>query len=161
MKNQAIFCYSQSMQQTLNGPRFSPLAPVSKDYPILPVSEAFNWEDCGAAPGQWCLIAFRSLLRESADVVRLWEQDERAWEQAAAMPGFVYYFRGIPNRRRQCLSFCLWESWPQAHAAARLGAHVDAIELVHDTFERFELEFVTVTKPSSDESFEFTPRAQH
>jgi hypothetical protein len=160
MKKQAeLLLFWLLMQRTLPGSRFSALAPVSQDYPTLPVAEAFNWQDCGSESGEWCLIAFRSVLRETADIARLWEQDELAWQQAAAMPGFVHYFRGLPNARRQCLSFCLWDSWPQARAAARLGTHLEAIELVHDTFEHFELEFFSVVKESATSGYEFVPRA--
>lgn len=155
------FWYHVVMVEILGGYRFSRLAPISNDYASLPVSEAFNWSDCGAGAGEWCLIAFRSVLRESADETRLWEQDEQAFEEAAALPGFVHYFRGLPNEHRECLSFCLWESWAQARASARGPAHAVAIELVPDTFESFQLEFLTVRKSSSIGSFEFTPAVRN
>lgn len=149
--------YTVVMLEILNGYRFLSLAPISNAYASMPLSEAFNWSDCGTDAGEWCLIAFRSVLREAADEARLWEQDELAFEEAAALPGFVHYFRGLPNERRECLSFCLWESWDQARASARGPAHAMAIELVPDTFESFQLEFLTVRKSSSTGSFEFTP----
>ncbi|MDQ5874832.1 MAG: hypothetical protein M3526_05560, partial [Actinomycetota bacterium] len=96
------------------------------------------------------------VLQETADVARLWAQDERAFEEAAALPGFVHYFRGLPNELGECLSFCLWESWDQARASAGGPAHVSAMELIDDTFESFQLEFLTVTK-SSTGGFEFSP----
>jgi hypothetical protein len=144
------------MQGTLRRDRFALLAPISPDYASLPVGEGFNWSECGADVGEWCLIAFRSVLRETADVARLWDQDDRAFEEAAALPGFVHYFRGLPNERGECLSFCLWESWHQARASSRRPAHVAAIELVADTFESFQLEFLTVRKTSRDGRFEFS-----
>jgi hypothetical protein len=145
------------MQETLRRDRFAPLAPLSSDYASLPVEEGFNWSDCGADVGEWCLIAFRSVLRATADVSRLWDRDDRAFEEAAALPGFVHYFRGLPNERGECLSFCLWESWHQARASSRRPAHQAAIELVADTFETFQLEFLTIRKTSRTGSFEFTP----
>jgi hypothetical protein len=145
-----------SMVQILNGQRFSRLAPISHEYASLPVSEAFNWGECGAEAGEWCLIAFRSVLRETADVTRLWEQDERAFEEAAALPGFVHYFRGLPNERGECMSFCLWESWDQARVSAGGPAHVKAMEIIDDTFESFQLEFLNVTKSPAG-NFAFTP----
>ena len=150
------FWYTVVMVEILNGHRFSRLAPISKDYASLPVSEAFNWSECGADSGEWCLIAFRSVLRETADVARLWEQDERAFEEAAARPGFVHYFRGLPNERGECMSFCLWKSWDQARASADGPAHVRAMEIIDDTFESFQLEFLTVTS-SPTGTFAFTP----
>jgi hypothetical protein len=144
------------MLHTLSTNRFEVLAPISDDYASLPVSEAFNWSECGPDSGEWCLIAFRSVLRETADLDRLWEQDELAFEEAAGLPGFVHYFRGLPNQLGECLSFCLWKSWEQARASARGPAHALAMELIDDTFESFQLEFLTVTKTSPAVSFEFS-----
>ncbi|MDQ3660840.1 MAG: hypothetical protein M3454_07265 [Actinomycetota bacterium] len=150
-----------TLPRTLPWNRFQVLAPISTDYASRPVREGFNWSECGADAGEWCLIAFRSVLQESADTARLWEQDELAFEEAAALPGFVHYFRGLPNERGECLSFCLWESWEQARASARGRAHTTAMELVRDTFASFRLEFLTVTKSSPTGSFEFTPVVRH
>lgn len=161
MENKRDFCYDGGMLETLSRNRFEVLAPISADYASLPVSEAFNWSECGADAGEWCLIAFRSVLQETADVARLWEQDERAFEEAAALPGFVHYFRGLPNERGECLSFCLWESWDQARASAGGPAHVSAMELIDDTFESFQLEFLTVTKSSPTRRFKFSPVVRH
>lgn len=149
------------MQGILSGSRFDELVPVSSGFASKPVGEAFNWSDCGDEVGEWCLIAFRSVLHETADEARLWELDERAFEEAAALPGFVHYFRGLPNERGECLSFCLWESWDQARAAAGGPAHVSAMQLVRDTFKSYQLEFLTVRKSSPSGSFEFTPAVRN
>ncbi|HEX6506325.1 MAG TPA: hypothetical protein VF221_01720 [Chloroflexota bacterium] len=33
--------------------------------------------------------------------------------------GLLFYFRGIPNERRECLSCCIWKSREEAARAAR------------------------------------------
>ena len=63
------------------------LVPDSSDWdrsptgtPICPSSCAFNWGDCldGVGPGDWYLVAFRSVRRPDADEARLCEYDDWA-----------------------------------------------------------------------------------
>jgi hypothetical protein len=145
------------MVQPASHPDFSSIAPVSANYARSLVAEAFNWNESveSVDSGEWYLVAFRSLLRESADLTRLFDQDHRAFEEAARAPGFVHYFMGPLNDRREALSFCIWESREQARTAARGPAHLQAIELIHEMYESYALEFLRLRKRHGASGFEF------
>lgn len=142
-------------------PCFDRLLPVSDDYATLPVSHAFNWDACAseAEPlqGEWYLVAFRSVQRLGADQERLCLMDDAAHAEAAGSPGFVHYFKGPANARRECLSFCLWDSRREAREAAGQRDHVAAISLIAETYERYTLEFLRVTKRAGEAWFTFAP----
>lgn len=123
------------------------LGPVSENYAMLPVAEAFDWSAVGRelGEGDWYLVAFRSVRRPGADEVRLAEYDERAHLEAAAMPGFIHYFKGPVAIDGTCLSFCIWTSRAEARAAAGRPDHLEAISLLNEMYERYTLEFVRVT----------------
>jgi hypothetical protein len=98
-------------------------------------------------------VVFRSVLRVSADLELLWEYDKRAHAEALDVGGLLYYFRGVMNERRECLSFCLWESREQARRASRGSLHRAATGIVAETYEshileRYELMKVSKTKGS-------------
>lgn len=133
------------------------LIPVSDAYATLPVADAFDWS--GAAQqlgtGEWYMVAFRSIRRVDADVERLNEYDERAHLEAAAAPGFVFYFKGPAAPDRSCLSFCLWTSRPEARAASGRPHHVEAVSLLNEMYESYNLEFLRVTgRPGEPLRFE-------
>ena len=107
--------------------------------------------------GEWYLVAFRSVHREGADEQVLEEYDLRAAEEAAEAPGFVRYFRGPVTSTRECLSFCIWESRDDARAASRGPRHIEAIALVEQMYERYELEFHRLTKRAGTDGLEFEP----
>lgn len=140
-------------------PCFDRLRPVSDDYATLPVSQAFNWDACAAPDlaGEWYLVAFRSVQRLGADQERLCRLDDAAHAEAAGSPGFVHYFKGPANARRECLSFCLWDSRRGAREAAGRPDHVAAVSLIAETYERFSLEFLRVTKRAGEARFRFEP----
>jgi len=140
-------------------PRFDRLEPTCADYARLPVAAAFTWSDCTSAAdaGEWYLVAFRSILRESADRDRLCEFDDRAHEEAQSARGFVHYFKGPANDRGECLSFCLWTSRAHARSAAARPAHREAVTIAHGTYERFTLEFLRLIKWAGTAAFEFQP----
>jgi len=142
-----------------SAPAFDRLVPAAQDYASRPVASAFNWTECVApdATGEWYLVAFRSVLRASASEARLLEFDDRAFEEASGAPGFVHYLRGPIDERRQCLSFCLWDSRAQARAAAGRPAHLEATGIAHAMYERYALEFYRVRKRHGSPSFEFEP----
>ena len=139
--------------------QFERLAPASAGYASLPVDAAFNWAECAspAATGEWYMVAFRSVMRPSADEDRLREYDDRAYEEARTAPGFVHYFKGPANDLGQCLSFCLWDSRQLARSAAGRPAHLDALGIAHATYERYTLEFFRVRKRGGWLTFEFEP----
>jgi hypothetical protein len=123
------------------------LEPVSEAYATLPVAAAFDWTDVSRqlGDGEWYLVVFRSIRRPEADEVRLAAFDDRAHHDAASAPGFVHYFKGPAASDRSCLSFCLWTSRAEARAAAGRVAHVEAVSVLGEMYERYTLEFVRVT----------------
>jgi hypothetical protein len=140
-------------------PAFDRLEPSCPDYARLPVAAAFTWADCASAAdaGEWYLVAFRSVLRESADRDRLREYDDHAHDEAQSARGFVHYFKGPVNDLGECLSFCLWTSRAHARAASSRPAHREAVTIAHDTYARFALEFLRLTKRAGAMEFEFEP----
>lgn len=138
---------------------FDDLAPATADYAVLPVAEAFTWAACAprVEGGEWYLVAFRSIHREGADEQLLEEYDLRAAEEAAQAPGFVHYFRGPVTSARECLSFCIWESRDDARTASRGPRHIEAIALVEQMYERYELEFHRLTKRAGTDGLVFEP----
>jgi hypothetical protein len=140
-------------------PDFDRLVPVSEEYATLPVGRAFTWDACAdsAIEGEWYLVAFRSVQRVDADQEYLREMDDAAHAEAAGAPGFVHYFKGPANGRRECLSFCLWDSRRQAREAAGRPAHAAAVTVIATTYERYTLEFHRVTKRAGERRFSFEP----
>jgi hypothetical protein len=138
-------------------PAFASVTPVGPDYASLPIGDAFTWACCAEdlEPGEWYLVAFRSILRPSADQALLWEHDRWAHREARRRPGFIHYFHGRPNDRGECLSFCVWQSRQHAREAASGAAHLQAIELVHEMYESYVLEFLRVRKRPGSRELEF------
>ena len=126
---------------------FARLEPISDAYASMPIAFAFDWTDVAAhlGDGEWYMVAFRSIRRIDANDARLCAYDERAHLEAAAAPGFVFYFRGPAASDRSCLSFCLWDSRTEARAAAGRPNHVEAVSLLNEMYESYNLEFVRVT----------------
>lgn len=126
---------------------FAALVPTSEAYARLPVAEAFDWSHVGRklGTGDWYLVAFRSIRRADADEARLAEFDDRAHHEAQSSPGFVHYFKGPAAADGSCLSFCLWTSRAEARAASGGPAHVEAVSVIGEMYERYTLEFLRVT----------------
>lgn len=135
------------------------LAPVSEHYASLPIADAFDWTSAGHAlgVGAWYLVAFRSVRRIGADEARLAYYDELAHLEAEASPGFVHYFKGPTAPDGSCLSFCMWEGREHARNAAAKPAHTQAISLLAEMYERYELEFLRVTRTATDTPLAFAP----
>lgn len=117
------------------------LAPINPNYANLPIEEGFDWSLLSDAP--FCrlyLVAFRSVRRETADTALLKEYDDRAYNEAIQAGGLLRYFKGQANERRECLSFCLWESVEQARAAAGSSSHQVAAGIWSDMYEAYDLE---------------------
>jgi hypothetical protein len=123
------------------------LKPVSEAYATLPVAEAFDWNDVARqlGKGEWYMVVFRSIRRIAADEIRLAEFDDRAHHEAASAPGFVHYFKGPAASDRSCLSFCMWTSRAEARAASGRPAHIEAVSVLGEMYERYTLEFLRVT----------------
>ncbi len=133
-------------------PCFDRLLPVSDQYASLPVERAFTWTDClpFVGPGEWYMVAFRSVRRPDADEARLTAYDDWAHEEAMKAPGFLHYFKGPAAADGACMSFCLWASRAEARAASGRPQHVAAATLAHEMYERYDLEFVRVRRDSRD-----------
>jgi hypothetical protein len=129
------------------------LSPIHPDHATLPIQKGFNWSSClgDARFDRLYLVVFRSMLRVSADLELLWEHDKRAHAEALKAGGLLCYFRGVMNERRECLSFCLWESREQARRASAGTSHRAASGIVAKMYqshilERYELMKVSKTK---------------
>ncbi len=136
---------------------FHRLAPVSDRYASLPVGEAFTWTEIAASvpPGEWYMVAFRSIRRPGADEDVLRQHDDWAHAEAMTAPGFVHYLKGPTVEGGLCLSFCLWDSRAEARAAAGRPAHVTAAALTFQTYTDYTLEFHRVTRLADDARFTF------
>ena len=127
------------------------LVPVSETYALLPVEQAFTWSPAAEVmpPGEWYMVAFRSIRRAGADERRLSQLDDRAHAEAEGAPGFVHYFKGPTAPDGSCLSFCLWTSRATARAAAGRPAHSRAAGRVHEMYEQYRLEFLRVRRETA------------
>jgi heme-degrading monooxygenase HmoA len=128
--------------------RFDRLGPVSDRYAILPVADAFTWDACEAdvAPGEWYMVAFRSIRRDGVDEERLTSHDDWAHAEAMDAPGFVHYFKGPTQLDGRCMSFCLWDSRAEARDGASRPAHLKAAALTHESYAEYTLEFHRVVR---------------
>jgi hypothetical protein len=122
---------------------FDRLVPVSDRYATMAVADAFTWEACAAdvGPGEWYMVAFRSLRRADADEARLTAYDDWAHAEAMNAPGFVHYLKGPTQADGRCMSFCLWDSRAEARAASGRPAHTEAAALTHEAYAEYMLEF--------------------
>ncbi len=138
---------------------FDDLVPSADRYAALPVAEAFDWAPVARrlGPGEWYMVAFRSILRADSDGERLTRYDDWAHEEAAGEAGFVHYFKGPLASDRSCLSFCIWTSRADARAAAGRPAHRAAVGLIAETYEAYTLEFLRVRKRVEAADLEFEP----
>jgi hypothetical protein len=118
------------------------LTPINPDYANLPIEEGFNWSSCldGACFDRLYVVVFRSVRRASADLDLLREYDDRAYADAEGAGGLLCYFKGRMNERRECLSFCLWESREQARRAAGGASHRAAATITAKMYESYTLE---------------------
>ena len=140
-------------------PCFDRLVPVSDRYASLPVADAFDWAACTGEvdPGEWYMVAFRSIRRPGVDEARLTAYDDWAQDEAMGAPGFVHYFKGPTTADGRCMSFCLWDSRAEARAAAGRPAHIEAAALTHESYAEYSLEFHRVRRLTDDGGFTFEP----
>jgi len=137
---------------------FDRLVPVSDRYATLAVEAAFTWDECAADvdPGEWYMVAFRSIRRAEVDETRLMTHDEWAHSEAMGAVGFVHYFKGPTQPDGRCMSFCLWDSRAEARAAAGRPAHREAAALTHEAYAEYTLEFHRVRRLDAG-GFSFEP----
>ena len=81
---------------------FDRLAPVSDRYATLPVADAFTWDACAAEvePGEWYMVAFRSVRRAGVDEERLTAHDDWAHAEAMEAAGLRPLLQGPDPGRR-------------------------------------------------------------
>ncbi len=124
------------------------LSPTHPDHASLPIEEAFNWSSCftGVPFDRLYLVVFRSVRRATADLNLLRAHDDLAYADALEAGGLLHYFKGEINERRECLSFCLWESRQQAQRASGGASHTAATRITAQMYESYSLERYYVKK---------------
>jgi hypothetical protein len=124
------------------------ISPITPDYANLPIEEGFDWSPrlAGVFFDRLYLVVFRSVRRPTADLKRLKEHDDKAYDAALEVGGLLRYFKGEMNERRECLSFCLWEGREQAVAAAGGASHQTAAQLTARMYETYTLERYELAK---------------
>jgi len=129
------------------------LSPIHPDHANLPIEQAFNWSSCltGVPFDRLYLVVFRSVRRATADLDLLREHDDLAYADALEAGGLLCYFKGEMNERRECLSFCLWESREQAQRAAGGASHTSAARITAQFYESYRLERYHVVRTTAGE----------
>ena len=117
------------------------IVPINPRYANLPIEHGFDWDSSllGGPFDSLYLVVFRSVRRAGADLGLLREFDDMAYEEALWSGGLLRYFKGDMNERRECLSFCLWETRDQARAAASGSSHGKAAEITAAMYESYRL----------------------
>ena len=118
------------------------ICPLYPDYATRPIQDGFSWSSSllGCPFERLYLVVFRSVRRPSADLELLREHDNRAYEKALDSGGLLRYFKGEANERRECLSFCLWETRKQAKEAAGGASHRSAADISVGMYESYVLD---------------------
>ena len=133
-----------ALEGRANGPReaLEQPIPIHPDYASLPIQDGFDWARClRSVPAvRLYLVVFRSVRRASADLNVLKELDDVAYTEALGAGGLLHYFKGEVNERRECLSFCLWESRQRALEASAGPSHRSAAAIWPEMYESYELE---------------------
>ncbi len=146
---------SEQLTEHMNA--FDALRPRSSHYATLPIQDGFTWDECASLvpDGSWYMVVFRSVRREAGENLTLEMHDFGAYIEAQRRAsGLVYYFRGVHNEHRECLSFCLWTDREEAVRAARLPLHRAAMAVADDTYESYSLERYTVRKLPGSRTFD-------
>ena len=118
------------------------ISPVYPDYAARPIQDGFSWSSslAGCPFDRLYLVVFRSVRRPEADLDLLLEHDDRAYAEALESGGLLRYFKGHANERRECLSFCLWETREQAIKAAGATSHQSAAGISVRMYESYVLD---------------------
>src|SRR5215203_5111053 len=118
------------------------ISPIYPDYTMRPIQDGFSWSSslAGCTFDWLYLVVFRSVRRPTADLDLLREHDDRAYEKALEAGGLLRYFKDDANERRECLSFCLWETRRQAIEAAGAASHQSAAEISVRMYESYVLD---------------------
>jgi len=118
------------------------ISPIYPDYAARPIRDGFSWSTslAGCPFDRLYLVVFRSVRRPDADLELLREHDDRAYAEALDSGGLLRYFKGEANERRECLSFCLWETRKQAIEAVGAVSHQSAAAISVRMYESYVLD---------------------
>jgi hypothetical protein len=118
------------------------ISPIHPDYATRPIQDSFSWSSslAGCQFDRLYLVVFRSVRSPKADLDLLREHDNRAYAEALESGGLLLYFKGHANERRECLSFCLWETREQAIEAAGAASHQSAADISVRMYESYVLD---------------------
>ncbi len=137
------------------------ISPMHPDYATRPIQDGFDWSSslAGCPFDRLYLVVFRSVRRPTADLDLLREHDDRAYAEALESGGLLRYFKGNANERRECLSFCLWETREQAIEAAGTASHQSAAGLSVRMYESYVLDRYWLKKVATarGERLDFEP----
>ena len=139
---------------------FRTLRPCTADYATVPIQCGFTWSESAARlpAGEWYMVVFRSIRREPGENLTLEMYDYGAYIEAQRRAsGLLFYFRGTPNERRECVSFCIWSNRDEAARAARLPLHSLAMNSVDEMYEWYALERYVIRKRPGQERLEIEP----
>jgi len=135
------------------------ISPKHPDYATRPIEDGFDWSSLdGCRFDRLYLVVFRSVRRPEADLDLLRAYDDRAYAEALGSGGLLRYFKGEANERRECVSFCLWESREQAVRAAGAASHRSAAGISAQMYESYELERYDLTREAG--ALVFRPAAE-
>jgi hypothetical protein len=137
------------------------ISPMHPDYATRPIQDGFDWSSslAGCPFDRLYLVVFRSVRRPTADLDLLREHDDRAYAEALESGGLLRYFKGNANERRECLSFCLWETREQAIEAADAASHRSAAGISVRMYESYVLDRYWLKKVATarGERLDFEP----
>ena len=137
------------------------ISPMHPDYATRPIQDGFDWASslAGCPFDRLYLVVFRSVRRSTADLDLLREHDDRAYAEALRSGGLLRYFKGNANERRECLSFCLWETREQAIEAAGAASHRSAAGISVRMYESYVLDRYWLKKVATarGERLDFEP----
>ncbi|KAL4809647.1 hypothetical protein BDV18DRAFT_132514 [Aspergillus unguis] len=97
------------------------LSPIRPGYATAPYIQSFNWaqvftrlhelarqENHLWSKQSFYVVAFRSVLKPTADPERLHLLDERSHAEAVQSGGLLKYWFGVKNERRENLATCMF-----------------------------------------------------
>src|ERR671916_227129 len=118
------------------------ISPIHPDYATRPIQDSFSWSSslAGCHFDRLYLVVFRSVRRPKSVLHHLREHDGRDYAEGLESGGLLLYFKGHVNERRECLSFCLWETREQAIKAAGAASHQSAADISVRMYESYVLD---------------------
>ena len=136
------------------------LLPVSDRYASLPVADAFTWAACAdeVGPGEWYMVAFRSIRRPGVDEARLTDVRRLGARRGDACAGLRPLLQGTarPRTGSACRSAC-GTAGPRPARRPADRPTCQAAALTHEAYAAYTLEFHRVRRLDGDGGFTFEP----